>query len=179
MGINILWDQQYSPGLSLPVSRLIAMLLERDTELVEYPVLIEGYDRERDQHDAQKILDRLQNTVVRRYGIQEPLLFVTARDLFVQNCDFVFGLARPSAGVAVVSAARLENGYYNRTQSDQDTIDRLAKEGAHEIGHLLGLGHCSDTECIMYRPATLDELDRKKKQFCPACRAALPVSSGQ
>ncbi len=177
MGINILWDQQSPQGLELPVSRLISMLLECDAELVEYPVLIDGYDRDRNQHDAQKILDKLQHTIVRRYGIRDPLLLVTSRDLFVQNCDFVFGLARPSAGVAVVSTARLENAYYDRTQNDQDTIDRIAKEGTHEIGHLLGLGHCSDPECIMYRPATLDELDRKKKQFCPACRAALTAGS--
>ena len=40
---------------------------------------------------------------------------------------------------------------------------------AHEIGHLLGLGHCTNRECVMFKPDTLDELDRKKKQLCSSC----------
>jgi archaemetzincin len=72
-----------------------------------------------------------------------------------------------------VSTSRLGNEYYGRQGSDDDYIDRIAKEGAHEIGHLLGLPHCSDRECVMFRPDTLDELDRKKKVLCPSCREQL------
>ena len=173
MGVNILWDQQAPGGIELPVARMIETILGRETGLVEYPLLIDGYDRNRDQHDAQKILDRLQDTLTRRYDIDGPLLLVTSRDLYINGCDFVFGLARPACGVAVVSTARLGNDYYDRTPDDTDLVDRTAKEGAHELGHLLGLDHCPDPECVMFRPKTLDELDRKKKRLCPACREAL------
>lgn len=173
MGINILWDRQAPEGLELPVARAIAMILGRETGLVEYPLLIDGYDRNRNQHDAQKILDRLQDTLTRRYAISGPLLLVTSRDLYVGACDFVFGLARPASGVAVVSTARLGNDYYGRTPDDADLIDRASKEGAHELGHLLGLDHCSNPECVMFRPRTLDELDRKRSMLCPACTEAL------
>jgi archaemetzincin len=54
---------------------MIAMILGEESELVEYPLLIDGYDRERNQHDAHKILDRLQDTLTRRYDIDGPLLF--------------------------------------------------------------------------------------------------------
>src|SRR5690554_3859582 len=114
MGINILWDQQAPGGIELPVVRMIAMILGQEPGLVEYPFLIDGYDRNRNQHDAQKILDRLQDTITRRYTISGPLLLVTSRDLYVNGCDFVFGLARPACGVAVVSTARLGNDYYGR-----------------------------------------------------------------
>ena len=67
----------------------------------------------------------------------------------------------------------LGNEYYGREGNDDDLIDRITKEGAHEVGHLVGLGHCDNTECIMFRPDTLDELDGKKKMFCPACREKL------
>jgi len=179
MGIHILWDTEAPVGIELPVIRMIAMILGEEAELVEYPLLIDGYDRERNQHDAHKILDRLQDTLTRRYDIDGPLLFVTSRDLYIGGCDFVFGLARPRAGVAVVSTARLGNDYYGRVPDDTDLIDRTAKEGAHELGHLLGLGHCSNPECVMFRPQTLDELDRKKKMLCPVCREALvPLQEG-
>ncbi len=173
MGINILWDRQAPEGLELPVARTIEMILGQETGFVEYPFLVEGYDRNRNQHDAQKILDRMQDTLTRRYAVSGPLLLVTSRDLYVGACDFVFGLARPASGVAVVSTARLNNEYYCRTPDDADLIDRTSKEGAHEIGHLLGLDHCSNPECVMFRPRTLDELDRKRQMLCPVCTQTL------
>ncbi|MCK8517755.1 archaemetzincin family Zn-dependent metalloprotease [Methanoculleus sp. 7T] len=178
MSINILWDQQAPEGIELPVARMIEMILGREAGLVEYPLLIDGYDRNRNQYDAQKILDRLQDTLTRRYEVPGPLLLVTPRDLYVNGCDFVFGLARPACSVAVVSTARLRNDYYGRVPDDGDLIDRAAKEGAHEVGHLLGLGHCDDPECVMFRPRTLDELDRKRKTLCPACRETLASWEG-
>ncbi|MFA7563132.1 MAG: archaemetzincin family Zn-dependent metalloprotease [Methanoculleus sp.] len=173
MGINILWDLQAPQGIELPVIRMIAMILGKDPALVRYPFLIDGYDRNRDQHDAQQILNRMQDTLTRRYDIDGPLLLVTSCDLYTNGCNFVFGLARPVCGVGIVSTARLANDYYGRVPDDTDLIDRTAKEGAHEIGHLLGLEHCENPECVMFRPKTLDELDRKKKTLCPTCREAL------
>ncbi|KUG19677.1 hypothetical protein ASZ90_010594 [hydrocarbon metagenome] len=155
------------------------MILDIPVDLAESPILIDGYDRGRNQHDARTILDRLQNTFIRRYEIRDPVLLVVPRDLYVNGCDFVFGLARPSGGAAVVSTARFENAYYGRMESDDDLIDRTAKEGAHEIGHLLGLDHCESVECVMFRPSTLAELDRKKKMLCPACRQALLQRQGR
>ena len=76
-------------------------------------------------------------------------------------------------GAGVVSTARLNNEYYGRRGSDDDFIDRIVKEGSHEIGHMLGLPHCTVPECIMFRPDTLDELYRKKKVLCPDCRELL------
>ena len=173
MNIKVFWDPQSPSGLQLPVSRLISMILDQPVEVLESPLLVDGYDRDRNQHDARKILDRIQNTYIRRFNIQDPLLLVVPCDLFVGGCDFVFGLARSQIGAAVVSTARLDNTYYGRDAHDEDLIDRIAKEGAHELGHLLGLDHCENPECTMFRPATLDELDRKKKMLCPACRQAL------
>jgi archaemetzincin len=177
MRIKIFWDQDAPRGLEMAVEKRIRSILGIPLEIAESCILLSGYDRERDQYDAQKILSRIQ-LFKRQRGTPEAILLVVPRDLSVRGQDFVFGLARESVGAAVVSTARLDNGYYGRTSEDSDLAGRIAKEGAHEIGHLFGLEHCPDVECVMFPPRTLGELDRKKLAFCTSCGRKFRMSEG-
>jgi archaemetzincin len=172
MHIHIFWDALSPSGFQMPVSRMISAILGVPSTVSENHVRMMGYVVSRKQIDAQALLDSIQ-TYKHRHGIEEPVLLVVHQDLFRDGNSFVFGLARQQVGAAVVSTARLGNEYYGRQTSDDDLMDRITKEGAHEIGHLLGLDHCGNRECIMFKPDTLDELDRKKKMLCTPCQERL------
>jgi archaemetzincin len=172
MRLKIFWESGAIPGLELPAGRAIEMILGIPVDPEENGVFLSGYDPARSQYDAQKILHRIQ-LHKRKYGINGPVLVVTHRDLFVRGTDFVFGLARESTGVAVVSTARFCNEFYRREKDEDLLLSRMSTEGAHEVGHLLGLDHCLDTSCIMFPPETLDQLDGKRKGLCDGCRNLL------
>ena len=172
MHIHIFWDALAPAGLQLPVIRNIAAITGLSVTGGENRVRLTGYAGSRKQLDAAALLDSM-NAYRRRHHITDPILLVLSQDLFSPGHSSVFGLARENERVAVVSSARLNNEFYNKNPDDNDLIDRLTKEGAHETGHLFGLSHCTDPECIMFRPDTLAELDRKRKTFCSTCRLQL------
>jgi archaemetzincin len=172
MHIHIFWDALAPEGFQMPVARNIAAIIGTGVTVAENHVRLTGYSDSRKQLDAAALLDSA-TAYRRRHRISDPVLIVIDQDLYSPGHSFVFGLARQEARVAVVSSARLKNEYYNLVRNDDDLTDRLTKEGAHETGHLLGLSHCTDPECIMFRPDTLAELDGKKKIFCSACREKL------
>jgi archaemetzincin len=168
MHIHIFWDSLSPAGFQVPVARTISAILGARATISENPVRMMGYDQARKQINAPALLDSI-HAYKRRHGLTGPVLLVISQDLFRNGHSFVFGLAREPAGAAVVSSARLGNEFYGKAVCDDDLIDRLSKEGAHEVGHLFGLDHCMVPECIMFRPDTLDELDGKKKMLCDDC----------
>jgi archaemetzincin len=47
--------------------------------------------------------------------------------------------------------------------------NRVVKEAVHEIGHMLGLKHCSQALCVMHFSERLPDTDRKQESFCSEC----------
>jgi archaemetzincin len=172
MRLHIFWDQLSPEGLQLPVGRMISAVTGLPADVVDNPVRIMGFENSRKQIDAQVQLDYLA-AYKHQHRISDPILLVVSQDLFNRGHSALFGLAREQSGVAVVSTARLANEYYGLDACDEALIDRIVTEGAHEVGHLLGLAHCTNRECIMFCPDTLDELNGKKKGFCDACHKQL------
>jgi archaemetzincin len=128
----------------------------------------EAYEPRRGQHLAPKLLARLR-AVRGESEAGTRILGVANVDLFAPGLSFVFGQADIGGGVAVVSLTRLYPAFYGRPHDVDVFRRRGAIEGVHEVGHLLGIGHCTDRGCVMFFSSTMADSDRKGPRFCGIC----------
>ena len=121
------------------------------------------YDSERAQYDAAKIIQYVEN--------QSSSLTVicTSGDLFIPIFTYVFGLAKLNGHVAIVSSHRLQNSFYGLQDDRERLEERMLKEVIHELGHLAGLRHCTQANCVMTSSSSADELDVKDILYCKVC----------
>lgn len=119
--------------------------------------------------DASRVLDKYNSSI--------NLLVLTEKDI----CHFrdkirpeygIFGLGgiKKNNNTCIVSIFRLKRGV-----SKQKTLERLEKVSLHEIGHNLGLNHCTNNKACMMNAAngTISQVDREKVWFCEKCRKQL------
>ena len=100
----------------------------------------------------------------------------TAYDLYPNDkYNFVFGQGRVGGKVGIYSIARFGFPDQDSTQFDL-CLKRTLKVASHELGHIFGITHCVDYECIMNGSNYLDETDAKPVYFCPL--DLLKVSQG-
>ncbi len=91
------------------------------------------------------------------------ILGICSCDAYVPGLNFVFGLASPVHGVATIYLYRLY------ASNKQLLYGRVLKEAVHEIGHLLGLDHCTRRKCVMSFSNSVYEVDLKTHRFCRKC----------
>jgi len=116
----------------------------------------ECYNSVRNQYNSTCILKRLKPIRV--------TLGVTEVDLYAGFLNFVFGEAELNGSRAVISLYRL------RYNADIDLLKiRALKEAVHEIGHVLGLEHCTNRRCVMSFSNSVFEVDVKSHEFCERC----------
>ncbi|MCL4459160.1 MAG: archaemetzincin family Zn-dependent metalloprotease [Chloroflexi bacterium] len=133
-----------------------------------------AYDAGRRQYHAMPILRELAASRTRREG---KVLGIADVDLYVPQLNFVFGLADAVSGTCVISICRLRQEYYGLPRDDELFLERVLKESIHELGHIYGLGHCTEAKCVMYFSNSLRDTDRKGRSFCPRCQERLEVHS--
>jgi len=131
------------------------------------PVPQDAYNASRHQHHSTTILARIQDYAEKSQA--DRVLGVTDADLYVPRLNFVFGEAQCSGRSAVISLFRLRPEFYGRPPSRDLFVERSVKEAVHEVGHTLGLGHCSNPACIMFFSNSILDTDRKKLAFCEKC----------
>lgn len=82
----------------------------------------------------------------------------------------IFGLGLRPGKTSVISTFRLKSKV-----TTQIMLVRLKKVALHEIGHNLGLEHCTENkECMMNdADGTIKQVDREKIWFCSKCMALI------
>ena len=117
-----------------------------------------AFDKHRGQYDASALLAQVPVP-----GPGELALAIVGQDMYVRGLNFVFGLA--SGRRAIISLARLRD-----PENPARERHRIATEAVHEVGHLLGLGHCRNPRCAMFFSNTLSDTDAKGPALCAHCR---------
>ena len=154
--------------------------LEKDLERkftckVEKHVAIEvpkdAFNLKRNQYFSSIIIKKLHSFI--ELEEQNKVLGITDVDLYAKGLNFVFGEAELKGQYAVISLARLHQSFYNLPESKAIFLERTKKEAVHELGHVFGLEHCPDPECVMHFSNSLLDTDRKSASFCSRCRVLL------
>ncbi|SHG63007.1 archaemetzincin [Chryseobacterium sp. OV279] len=101
---------------------------------------------------------------------------ITEKDLYPRpEWNYVFGIASYQDGVGVTSMYRFANG--GLTDSNfNESLERLIKVSSHEIGHMFGLNHCLNANCVMNGTNTLPETDFHFARACSLCQQKLHSS---
>lgn len=132
----------------------------------------DAYDRRRQQYLSLPLLALLSSDRTPDVA-NHKILGIMDEDVYTPGLNFIFGQAEAQTGVAMISLRRLRQSFYRLTENENIFLERALKEAVHEIGHLLGLGHCPDARCVMHFSNSLADTDRKSFRFCEACRRRL------
>lgn len=116
------------------------------------------------RYSADKILDKFDDGTYK--------IIITEVDIACKNEDNgvsewgVFGLGYMPGKTCVVSTFRL-----GKNVPTSKMIERLQKISIHEVGHNLGLDHCTgDPTCLMEAAGgTIKTVDRETFHFCKKC----------
>lgn len=133
-------------------------------ERMQTPIPKEAYNPRRNQYSAVAIIDHFSK--LKKY--QCMVLIVIEEDIYVPGLNYCFGLAL--GRVAVVSTKRLDPSFYGEKFNKDLFKSRLVKEAVHEIGHLMGLSHCTNRTCVMSFSNWIGDTDIKSQRLCDICK---------
>jgi archaemetzincin len=168
--IQPLGDAALEPDIAYARQALGAFYAGEVLVLPRQPMPPIAFYRPRNRQRADILLDWLR---VRRPHDGFRLIGVTALDISTTKPPHrdwgVMGLADLSGTVCVLSSFRCRL----RSTGLEHARIRFGKVIVHEVGHTLGLPHCSTVGCLMEdAQGTVLTTDREY-DLCPSCRAAL------
>lgn len=158
-----------SEVLAAAAHGLMQALPDTTTEVIDHvlPVSKRAYERKRRQYNSTLILQD-----IHEFAANLPydrVLGIIDADLYVSGLNYVFGEAYVSGKVGLISLWRLKPDFYGE-EPDRGALElRIIKEAIHELGHTLGLQHCTRNYCVMHFSNSIFEVDKKQSLFCDQC----------
>jgi len=132
------------------------------------PLRETAFDEKRKQYRSHAILSEVQGCAIKNPDMTRVLGVVDA-DIFVPELNFVFGEAVCPGKAALISLWRLRPEFYGDAPDVELFSARVMKETVHELGHTLGLRHCSRPSCVMRFSNGISDTDVKQSLFCDRC----------
>ena len=142
------------------------------------PVPHSAFDKKRNQYNSNIILNEVRSYASKRQDFQRVLGVVDV-DIFTSGLNYVFGEAYTPGEAALISLWRLRPEFYKDKANLALYLLRALKEGAHELGHTLGVKHCMRSICVMHFSNSIFDTDKKQNLLCDECylQAAIAISN--
>ncbi len=126
----------------------------------------EAWYAPRNRYKADKLIRILKDT---KPDSVNYIMGITPKDISIKKEDIpdygIMGLGFRPGPSCIVSTFRL------KTPNNNLLKERLAKVALHEIGHNLGLPHCTTNNCFMHAAeGSIKQIDAEKRDMCSTCK---------
>ncbi len=153
------------------IQQSISSIFHLDVDCSECALDIsQFYNPARRQYNADLILEEIIRRAPAGYM---KYINLFRGDLFIPILTYIFGQGQLNGKHGIASLYRLRNELYGLEEDYDLMLERFTKVVIHELGHMFGLVHCHNPNCVMRSSTYVEDLDQKEVNLCSKCWSEL------